>query len=215
MKKLLAMILCVMMFVSILSTTAFAAYDHEDQRVWRGKGQISDIIDALKTNTNLMYGSIAADTAVYQSVKAIDDMMKDLVDKMIEGYAPTTAGTTQPGNVISDAVIAGLRSTIGGEISDYLTQLMLCRRHEVGFFCPESFLIEEDFIESQKGPAEERVRALKVQDMSSRIRVEMVYSSHHYLPGYAIAFKDMLKEQYQTRVDEIRRRYEEIVSEDA
>ena len=122
MKKLLAMILCVMMFVSILSTTAFAAYDHEDQRVWRGKGQISDIIDALKTNTNLMYGSIAADTAVYQSVKAIDDMMKDLVDKMIEGYAPTTAGTTQPGNVISDAVIAGLRSTIGGEISDYLTK---------------------------------------------------------------------------------------------
>ena len=101
------------------------------------------------------------------------------------------------------------------EIGDYLTQLMLCRRHEVGFFCPESFLIEEDFIESQKGPAEERVRALKVQDMSSRIRVEMVYSSHHYLPGYAIAFKDMLKEQYQTRVDEIRRRYEEIVSEDA
>jgi hypothetical protein len=122
MKKLLAMVLCVMMFVSILSTTAFAAYDHEDQRVWRGKGQISDIIDALKTNTNLMYGSIAADTAVYQTVKGIDDMMKDLVDKMIEGYAPTTAGTTQPGSVISDAVIAGLRATIGGEISDYLTK---------------------------------------------------------------------------------------------
>lgn len=101
------------------------------------------------------------------------------------------------------------------EIGDYLTQLMLCRRHEVGFFCPESFLIEEDFIESQKGPVEERVRALKVQDMSSRIRVEMVYSSHHYLPGYAIAFKDMLKEQYQTRIDQIRRRYEEIISADA
>ena len=94
------------------------------------------------------------------------------------------------------------------EIGDYLTQLMLCRRHEVGFFCPESFLIEADFIESQKGPEEERVRALKVQGMTSKIRVEMVYSSHHYLPGYALAFKDMLIDQYRTRVEDIRQQYE-------
>jgi len=122
MKKLLALILCVMMFVSIIPTAAFAAYDTTDQRVWRGKGQIEDIIDALRTNVQLMYGSIAADTAVYQSVKSVDDMINSLADEMIKGYAPTAAGTTQPGNVIKDAVIAGLRSTIGGEVSDYLTK---------------------------------------------------------------------------------------------
>ncbi len=98
------------------------------------------------------------------------------------------------------------------EIGDYQTQLMLCRRHEVAFFCPESFLIERDFIESQKGPEDERVRALRVRGMKSRIRVEMVYSSHHYLPGYAVAFKDMLIEQYRTRVSETKHRYEELVS---
>ena len=120
MKKLLALILCVMMFVSIIPTAAFAAYDTTDQRVWRGKGQIEDIIDALRTNVQLMYGSIAADTAVYQSVKSVDDMINSLADEMIKGYAPTAAGTTQSGSVIKDAVIAGLRSTIGGEVSDYL-----------------------------------------------------------------------------------------------
>jgi hypothetical protein len=122
MKKLLALILCVMMFVSVMSTSAFAAYDHTDQRVWRGEGQEKDIVDALKTNINVMYGTIAADNAVYKTVKSIDDIMKDLVDGMMENYAPTAHGTTQQGNVISDAVLAGLRATIGGEISDYLTK---------------------------------------------------------------------------------------------
>jgi hypothetical protein len=123
MKKLLALILCVMMFVSVISTSAFAdTYDHTDQRVWRGAGQVKDLVEALKTNVNVMYGAIAADTAVYKTVKSIDDIMKDLVDKMMENYGPTAAGTRQPGSVINDAVIAGLRATIGGEISDYLTK---------------------------------------------------------------------------------------------
>jgi hypothetical protein len=116
MKKLLALILCVMMFVSVLSTSAFAITT-DDQRLWRDN---SKIVDALKTNINNMYGSLAADTAVYQSVKSIDSMMKDLVDEMIKGYAITPAGTQQAGSVIKDAVLAGLRATIGGEISNYL-----------------------------------------------------------------------------------------------
>jgi hypothetical protein len=120
MKKLLALILCVMMFVSIVPTAAFADYDHEDQRVWRGASQTKDIVDALKSNVEIMYGAIAADNAVYKSVKSIDDIMMDLVDEMMKGYAPSANGTTQVGSEISDAVKAGLRATIGGEISDYL-----------------------------------------------------------------------------------------------
>jgi hypothetical protein len=120
MKKLLALILCVMMFVSIVPTAAFAAYDHEDQRVWRGASQSKDIVDALKSNVEIMYGAIAADNAVYKSVKTLDDVMMDLVDEMMKSYAPSANGTSQVGSVISDAVKAGLRATIGGEISDYL-----------------------------------------------------------------------------------------------
>ena len=124
MKKLLALILCVVMVLS-LAPAAFAAYDTSDQRVWRGAGQSQDIINALRTNVESMYGSIAADTAVYQTVRGIDDMVKGLVDEMMKGYAPrsaATGATGQAGSVIGDAVKAGLRATIGGEISDYLTK---------------------------------------------------------------------------------------------
>ena len=123
MKKLLALILCVVMVLS-LAPAAFAAYDTADQRVWRGASQTKDIVNALRTNVESMYGSIAANNGVFQTVKAIDDMMDGLVKEMVKDYNPTsTAGVRSlSGSDLKDAVMAGLRSTIGGEISDYLTK---------------------------------------------------------------------------------------------
>ena len=71
MKKLLALILCVMMFVSVMSTSAFAAYDPADQRVWKGADQSKDIVDALRKNIENMYGSIAVDNAAVSTMKSI------------------------------------------------------------------------------------------------------------------------------------------------
>jgi hypothetical protein len=132
MKKLLALILCVMMFVSVISTSAFANYDHTDQRTWKGESQNKKIVEALRTNLNNIYGSYAVDTAVFKSVKTIDDMLKDMVDKMLEDYAPNINGTTTSSSAINDAILAGLRSTVGGEITDYLD------KHQADFYVTDS-----------------------------------------------------------------------------
>jgi hypothetical protein len=110
-----------MMFVSVMSTSAFAAYDHQTQRRWRDAGQLDKIMDALKTNVENMYGTMAANTAVFNGVKSIDDMMTKLVDEMMKGYAPSGFGTRESSTTISDAIKAGLRATIGGEITHYLS----------------------------------------------------------------------------------------------
>jgi hypothetical protein len=136
MKKLLAIVLCVMMFASF-TVNAFAQYDTSDQRKWESASQTNKIVEALKTNVNNMYGAIAADTAVYQGIKSIDDMLDGLVKEMMKGYTPgstssifyrNSAGTStgsptgQASDTIKDAVMAGLRSTIGGTITDYMTK---------------------------------------------------------------------------------------------
>jgi hypothetical protein len=125
MKKLLALILCVMMFVSVISTSAFAAYDTTDQRVWKGESQNKKIVEALRTNIENMYGSYAVDNAVFSSVKSIDKIIKDLVDGMLNDYGTTpwagAAGLTSAGT-LNDAIVDGLRRTIGGQITDYISK---------------------------------------------------------------------------------------------
>jgi hypothetical protein len=124
MKKLLALILCVMMFVAIIPTAAFAVYDTTDQRVWAGAGQTNQIVEALRTNINNMYGSIAVDNAVFNSVKQIDTIIKDLVDGALKDYGTSpwavANGSLTSASTLNDAIVAGLRSTIGGQITDYL-----------------------------------------------------------------------------------------------
>jgi hypothetical protein len=122
MKKLLALVLCVMMFVSVLSTSAFAAYDPTDQRVWKGADQSKDIVDALRKNIENMYGSIAVDNAAVSTMKSINTLVNDMVDEMMKGYTPTGAGTGLSSSTLSDAIKLGLRQTIGGSISNYLDE---------------------------------------------------------------------------------------------
>jgi len=127
MKKLLALILCVMMFVSIVPTAAFAAdkIDTTDQRVWAGASQQKKIVDALRNNVEAMYGSYAVDNAVFSSVKTIDGILTDMVDEMLKDYSSNDIArgrTTTSSSDLNDAIVAGLRSTVGGSISDYLNK---------------------------------------------------------------------------------------------
>jgi hypothetical protein len=114
-----------MMFVSVMSTSAFAAtYDTTDQRTWAGAGQQKKIVDALRTNIESIYGSYAVDNAVFNSIKTIDGILKDLVDGALNDYATSSfnRGGLTSSSTLNDAIVAGLRSTIGGEISDYLNK---------------------------------------------------------------------------------------------
>jgi len=118
----------VMMFVSIVPTAAFAAdrIDPTDQRVWAGASQQKKIVDALRSNVEAMYGSYAVDNAVFSSVKTIDGILTDLVDEMLKNYSSNDIapglGTDTSSSDLNDAIVAGLRSTVGGSISDYLNK---------------------------------------------------------------------------------------------
>ncbi|MDD6195869.1 MAG: LysR family transcriptional regulator [[Clostridium] aminophilum] len=97
------------------------------------------------------------------------------------------------------------------EIGDYLTQLLLCQNHETAFFCPESFLIEHNFITSQQGDPNERVQPLIIRGLSSKIRVDIISGENRYLPGYAADFRDMLIRQYRDRIGELRARRDALI----
>jgi hypothetical protein len=109
-----------MMFVSVISTSAFADYNHQTQRTWKGASQNEKIVAALRKNIENMYGSLAVDNAVFSSLKSIDSIITDLVDEMLKDYGSNTLGLNTPSSTLNDAIVAGLRSTIGGEITDYL-----------------------------------------------------------------------------------------------
>jgi len=122
MKKLLALILCVMMFVSVMSTAAFADVGNPAiQRKWEGSTQSKDIVEALRNNVQNIYGNLAADQVIFDSMKSTNTMINDLVDEMLKEYrSNATYGTGVAKDTIRDAIRAGIKSAVGGTISDYL-----------------------------------------------------------------------------------------------
>jgi len=120
MKKLLALILCVMMFVSVMSTAAFAAVpDQTKQRKWEGT-QAQDVVEALRTNVQNMYGSMAADHVVFDTMKSTNSMINDLIDEALKEYSPNANGTNTAKNTIRDAMRAGIKSAVGGTMAEYI-----------------------------------------------------------------------------------------------
>jgi hypothetical protein len=126
MKKLLAMVLCVMMFVSILSTNAFANkptvgphpdtdYGHlaPEQSVAANNKAVKN----ARENIEYMYGSLAADNAVFGTIKAVDSVISDFAKELfkdvdgIDGIYGTVLGGTLEKNTK-----AVLRDYIGSEI---------------------------------------------------------------------------------------------------
>ena len=83
MKKLLALILCVMMFVSVIPTSAFAGGAAVDNPLYSASEyaeQIKNMIKNTKSNIEKSYKFLAADQVVYGSAKAMDDIIVGLVD---------------------------------------------------------------------------------------------------------------------------------------
>jgi hypothetical protein len=132
MKKLLALVLCVMMFVSVLSTSAFAAVD-QDQPFptgtatgkWVSTSVANKAISNTKKNIEYLYGTMAADEAVFGTVKAMDSVVSDLAKGMfadIDDFEKVTAtGTWHISNkTLQDNTKAVLRNLLGGEITDYM-----------------------------------------------------------------------------------------------
>jgi len=141
MKKLLALVLCVMMFVSVLSTNAFAAdpknvpYSVQPQPTttatdkWGSLSAANKAISNTKKNIDYIYGALAADTAVFGTVQAMDSVVVDLVKGLLADvddfhYDTVIGGVPGTVYVTHDALEKNakkiLRNEIGGEIADYM-----------------------------------------------------------------------------------------------
>lgn len=86
------------------------------------------------------------------------------------------------------------------EVGDYMTLLALCRLHECAFFCPESNMMQRDFIEGMNITGDDRVIAIPVLHMDSRIRVELISRNEEFTSRYVRDFRQILLEEYRRSV---------------
>ncbi len=121
MKKLLALILCVMMFVSVIPTMAFAAtYDGSKagskvdpatktdlENAAAYKKQVEKMIENTKKNVATAYGVLAMDQIVYSSAKSMDDVIVGLVDQI----ANQLTGKTLNGTKYDSALVKAFKDT--------------------------------------------------------------------------------------------------------
>jgi hypothetical protein len=151
MKKLLALILCVMMFVAVIPTAAFAGggivgptnpvptppVAPATYTTWEGKMTATKAVEDLGDAIKNMYGGIAADQGVFNTVKAIDETVKSLADQMFDGVDKFSFGYVvkdATGNYVeksksyttnkalTDDAKEYLREHIGNEITKYMNE---------------------------------------------------------------------------------------------
>ena len=121
MKKLLALILCVMMFVSVIPTMAFAAdasgktatdptikeypvIENPLKEASVYEKLAKDWIKGTKETIATAYGTMVADKVVYSTAKGMDDMIVDLVDSLTKKLVDDnkTIVTVRDGNVYTN-----------------------------------------------------------------------------------------------------------------
>jgi hypothetical protein len=145
MKKLLALVLCVMMFVAIIPTAAFAAtatptsivYEAPDfpkagDSAWPSITASKKAISDAKANIEYVYGALAADTAVFGTIKGMDEVITNLAKGVfadVDGYTYVTknaAGNkivvTVGNSTLVDNTKAALRDIIGSSITTYMNK---------------------------------------------------------------------------------------------
>ena len=127
MKKLLALILCVMMFVSVIPTMAFAEYNNSVAG-WKGfdgdptskddpkfetvaayKKQIEKMIENTKKNVATAYGVLAMDQVVYSSAKSMDDVIVGLIDQLADQLVGKEIAGLKPTGKITAADVKGYK----------------------------------------------------------------------------------------------------------
>ena len=107
MKKLLALILCVMMFVSVIPMSAYAEWPIVDKPLDSANQYASEIKNMIKhtrENIETAYGVLVMDEVVYNSAKGMDDAIVNLVDGIAKPLINKGKMTKADSDVIKDAV---------------------------------------------------------------------------------------------------------------
>jgi hypothetical protein len=160
MKKLLAIVLCVMMFAS-LSVNAFAidsgatggiykdpnaANPNQTDHTYKDTYLAKQSVEALQKDIKAMYGAIAADETVFSSIQTIYDMTDSLGKELFKDVEKITFNLPGGGTktVYSDDLAAnfrkGLNNMIGDEIAKYLKDHHGSFTDSKGHFKPEKYM---------------------------------------------------------------------------
>jgi hypothetical protein len=149
MKKLLALILCVVMVMS-LAPAAFAAGTTGGIAVdtsgtyrpkWQDKSTSATAIKNLKKDITAMYTAIAADEFVFGTAQALHDLTDGLAKNL---FADTESikylGTTFYQTELVDNTRAYLKQIIGNEISNYVNARYDLWTDSNGYVKPDKYI---------------------------------------------------------------------------
>ena len=148
MKKLLALILCVMLFVSVIPTAAFAAdVGVGDASGWAASKINTKAISNMKDDIASMYAALAVNQTVFGTAK----VMHDLADGMVKAlFADTDSidflnpdGTVNHTVAHDDLVTnarAYLKEIIGGHINSYIAKRLPAMTDDDGNVDAEDYL---------------------------------------------------------------------------
>lgn len=151
MKKLLAMILCVMMFVAVMPTSAFAAHNTVVSTAasgaeldgWADKYDSKTYIKDLKDDMAAMYYAIAADQTVFATAQTLHSLADGIATSMFEGVDdadhPVTGTKTYHDDLV-DNTRAALKAIIGNEIYNYMNARVDLFTNAEGKVKPEAYL---------------------------------------------------------------------------
>ena len=127
MKKLLALVLCVMMFVAVIPTAAFAVTIPTSTTFpttsgsyvpkWAPKDVAKDAVDDATDNIMAMYQTLAADKGVFATVSAIDGVVTGIAKEIwkdSDGLFDLDASAAEK------ATKNLFRDVIGNEIMNYM-----------------------------------------------------------------------------------------------
>ena len=121
MKKLLALVLCVMMFVSVLPTSAFALYPIVDDPLDSANAyakEIKNMVKHTRENIEKAYEVLTMDQVVYNTAKGMDDAIVNLVDGIANPLISKGKMTKAYADLVKDAV----RGLIDGMVAEKMTK---------------------------------------------------------------------------------------------
>ena len=119
MKKLLALILCVMMFVSVIPMSAYAEWPIVDNPLDSANTYASEIKNMIKhtrENIETAYGVLVMDQVVYNSAKGMDDAIVNLVDGIAKPLINKGKMTKGESDAIKDAVRGLIDEMVAGKM---------------------------------------------------------------------------------------------------
>ena len=133
MKKLLALLLCVMLFVAVIPTSAFAG--DPPATGWEDKAVSNTAIKEAEKSIKNMYTAIATDELVFGTAKSLHDLFDGLAASIFDGvdsmefkYAPDAMIGPRPGlsaqKIFHDDLVDNtriyLKHIVGNSIAEYI-----------------------------------------------------------------------------------------------